>query len=168
MTALTTASNKSLNTLLTKVVKVATINEEGFYSRVRVTSKQKALIDKFCKRYEFTAENGVTYEVSFSEPGNDQLPVYFYGKALVPTSEPVAPIVKESVVVPTVSKTQLKKDLAEAKRTLKEVSKEYDRVACRSINPEVDVTVIRVLGQKYDLKAKVAELESQLADLAAS
>ena len=164
MATLTTTSNKSLNALLVKVLKQATINGEGFYSRLRVTANQKALVDKFCKGYEFTSENGVTYEVNYSEPQNDQLPVYFYGKVVAEMSFATEQIVSEPVAAPTISKMQLKKDLAAAKPELKEASKEYDRVACRSINPDVDMAVVRVLSRKYDLQAKVAELTSLLAD----
>lgn len=161
MATLTTASNKSLDSLLAKVIKQATVNSEGFCSRLRVTAKQKALVAKFCKNYSFTTDNSVTYEVNFSEPQNDQLPIYFYGRVVAEMCFPTEVAVSEPVAV---SKTQLKKDLATAKRELKEASREYDRVACKSINPDADMAVGRALSRKYDLQAKVAKLTQQLAD----
>ena len=65
------------------------------------------------------------------------------------------------------NKTQLKKKIAATKLKLKEASKEYDRVACHSINPDVDLAVSRAKANQQELMAKVSQLTLQLASLSA-
>lgn len=65
------------------------------------------------------------------------------------------------------NKTQLKRELSLVKQKLKEASKEYDRVACRSINPDVDFAVSRAKATQQELIAKVSELSLRLGSLSA-
>lgn len=67
----------------------------------------------------------------------------------------------------TMNKTKLKKELSLVKQKLKEASREYDRVACRSINPDVELAVSRAKATQQELMAKVSELSSRLASLSA-
>lgn len=168
MATLTATQNKTLDALLSTVMKQAAYDDSktSFNCRLRVTATQRKVVEKACKNYQYTDVNGVVWEVNYSNPQNDQLPVYFYGQAVTNPIKAVE-VPAPTTTVEVINKTQVKKELAQAKRDLKEVSKEYDRAASRSVNADVDMGVIRVLGRKYDLQAKVIQLTELLESVTA-
>lgn len=66
------------------------------------------------------------------------------------------------------SKSKIQKEISFLRQKLKEANKDYDRIASKSINPDVDLAVIRALEIKQKLNTQLTALKLQLADYSSS